>query len=120
MRDALFNFGEEIFPGVGAFEIQPHLALADSEDVAMRIGQPRHDRVAVKIDNLRGVKFLRLLIRADENDAVAFHRDRLSFRLLVLDGVDVSVRENKIDILGANHWAKKEKSEKKRNLTRVR
>src|SRR6266699_5974559 len=54
LYDALSHFGEKISERVRAFEIEIHLALADSEDVAMRIGQAGHDRLAMKIDNLCG------------------------------------------------------------------
>ena len=50
LRDARFHFGEKIFARVGSLEIQFHLALADAEDVAMRIGQTGHDRCALQID----------------------------------------------------------------------
>src|SRR6266496_6154617 len=53
LRDALLNFGEKIFERVRAFEIEVHLPLADSEDVAMRIGQSRHHGFAAKVDNAR-------------------------------------------------------------------
>ena len=59
---AFLHFGEKIFERVRAFEIQTHLAFADFEDVAMRIGQAGHDRLAMKIDNLCSVKFLRLIV----------------------------------------------------------
>src|SRR6266404_8828585 len=62
LYDALSHFGDKIFERVRAFEIQTHLAFADSEDVAMRIGQAGHDRLAMKIDNLCGVKFLRVVV----------------------------------------------------------
>ena len=51
LRDARFHFGEKIFARVRPFEIQIHLALANSENVAMRIGQAGHNRFAAQIDN---------------------------------------------------------------------
>ncbi len=38
LRNSLFNFRQKILKRVCPFEIQPHLALANSENVAMRIG----------------------------------------------------------------------------------
>ena len=49
--DALFHIREKIFPRVRPFEIQIHLALTNSEDVAMRIGHAGHDCVTAQIDN---------------------------------------------------------------------
>src|SRR6266404_8341242 len=64
LRNALLNPGEKIFERVRPFEIQFHLALADSENMAMRIGETRHDRFAAKIDDARFVtaKFSRLFV----------------------------------------------------------
>ena len=51
-----------------------------------------------KIDNLRGVKSLCVLIRTDENNAAALYRDRLSFGLLLVDCVDVPIGKDEINI----------------------
>ena len=57
-------------------------AVADPEDVVVRVGQSRHDRLALEIDRARGGAgiFLRLFVRADEDDAVAFDSDRFGLR----------------------------------------
>ena len=68
----------------------------------------------MKIDNARGVKLCHLFIGSDKNDAVAFYRDRFGVRLLVIDGVNVPVFQNKIDIFRAHEWAKQEESEKRK------
>ena len=51
--DAPANFHKKIFARVRAFEIQSHLALADSENVAMRIGHAGNDGRAMQIDDAR-------------------------------------------------------------------
>ena len=55
LRDPLLHFGEEIFARIGPFQIQSHLALANSENVAMRIGEAGHDCLAGEIDHARFV-----------------------------------------------------------------
>ena len=58
----LLYFGEKLVKRVCPFEIQIHLALADSENVAMRVGQTGYDGFAGKIDDTGGVKFLRVVV----------------------------------------------------------
>ena len=60
--DASFHPRQKVFKRICTFQIQSHFALADSEDVAMRIGEAGHDRATAKIDNLRGMKFLRVFV----------------------------------------------------------
>src|SRR3977135_1281903 len=48
--DSRFHLRQKIFERVRAFQVQRQLALADSEDVTMRIGQARHQRFAAKIN----------------------------------------------------------------------
>jgi len=59
--------------------------------------------MSTKIDDFRGVKFLRVFIRANENYSVAFYSNCFSFRLFVVLRVDVSIGKHEIDILSANH-----------------
>ena len=87
--------------------------------MAVRIGQPGHDGVLMKIDNARGVKLCRLFIGSDKNDAVAFYRDRFGVRLFVIDGVNVPVFQNKIDIFRADHWIKQEERQKRKKAHRI-
>src|ERR1700682_1712864 len=70
--DARFYFCEKIFARVRAFEIQIHLALADSEDVAMRIGHSGHNGAATKIGHARFVarQLFLIFIRAAERTPV--------------------------------------------------
>src|SRR5439155_15456595 len=60
--DALLYPRQKIFKRTCAFEGQSHFALANPENVAMRISESVHDHAAVKIDNLRSVKFFRVFI----------------------------------------------------------
>jgi hypothetical protein len=94
--DTLFNLSEEILERICALEIQSHLALADSENVAMRIRQTGHHCFAGKIDNFFGSKFFRLVIRANENNVITINRDCFGVRLFFVNGVNVTVNENGI------------------------
>src|SRR5437870_9339949 len=58
--DALFHPGQKVFKRIDAFHIELHFALADPEDVAMRISEAGHDRATVKIDDPRGMKSFRV------------------------------------------------------------
>ena len=60
--DALLHPGQKIFKRIYPFQIQSHFALADPENVAMRISEAGHDRATAKIDNLRSMKFFRVFI----------------------------------------------------------
>jgi hypothetical protein len=60
--DALFHPGQEVFKRIYTFHIELHFALANPEDVAMRISEAGHDRATVKIDNPRGMKSFRIVI----------------------------------------------------------
>ena len=95
-RSALFHLREKIFEGVGAFEIQIYLALADAEDMAVRIGQTRHDGFPIEIDDARVValNFLGVRVRADQDDAPVFGRERFRVRRVLVPGVNISVDEN--------------------------
>src|ERR1043166_2287161 len=62
LTDTGFYFRQKRFERIRAFKIQAHLALADSENVAMRVGQSRNDCVTMEIDSLRCVKFLGSLV----------------------------------------------------------
>jgi hypothetical protein len=66
----------------------------------MRIGQAGNNRMFVEVDRARRVKFLGVFIGADKNDAIFANRDRFSARLFFVNGVNVSVDQQKIDILG--------------------
>ena len=113
--NALLHFGEKILTCVRAFEVEIHLASANPEDVAMRIGQAGYNSFSGKIDNVRFVvgEFLRVCVRADKDNSIFFDRDGLGARLMLVDGVDVSVNENKIDNVRAVHFLKKAKQENK-------
>ena len=60
--DALFHPGQKVFKRIDTFHIESHFALADPEDVAMRISEAGHDRATVKIDNPRAMKSFRVVI----------------------------------------------------------
>ena len=95
-RDPLLHFREKIFERVCAFEVQRQLALADPEDVAMRIRQAGHDGFSREIYGARafGLIFFRVRVRADKNNSAAFHRDRFRARLAFVHRVDVAVHKN--------------------------
>jgi len=65
----------------------------------MGIGQTRDNRFAAEINCSRGVKFLRVFIGTDENDAVLLDRDRFGMRLFFINRVNISVNQQKIDFL---------------------
>jgi hypothetical protein len=48
--DTRFNFGEKIFEVGDAFQIQIHLALADANEVIVRIRHARNHSRAMQID----------------------------------------------------------------------
>ena len=81
----------------------------------MRIGQAGHNSFSGKIDHARFVvgEFLRVCIRADKDDPIFFDRDGSGVRLTLVNGIDVSVNENKIDNVRAVHFLKKAKQENK-------
>src|SRR4030095_8364436 len=58
--DALFHLRQKVFKRMCTFQAQSHFALADTEDVAMRISKAGHERSTVKIDNLRCVESFRV------------------------------------------------------------
>ena len=62
----------------------------------MRIGKARHDGLTAEIDNLLCVKFLCVGVRSDEGDAPILHRDRLGVRIFFVNGVNISILEEKI------------------------
>ena len=103
MINARFRFCEKIFERVGAFEIQTQFAFANSENVAMRIGQSRNNRVLVEIDRAFSAKFFSRFLRANKNDPVFFDCDRLGVRFFFVQRVNVAVGQEKIDILGRVH-----------------
>src|SRR5207244_7479027 len=98
LRDALLDLREKIFAGVCALEIQSHLALTDSENVAMRISQTGQNGFACEINNVRFVapEFFGIRICSNENNAIAMDCDCFGVSLLFVNGVDVSVNENSI------------------------
>jgi len=100
--DTGFNLGQEVLQVGDALEVQRHLALTDSDQVAVRIRESGQDRVSVQINDTGGLAYLLLCVgvRAYKNNAVAFDRDGLSVRLLVIGRVDVPVLENDIGWLG--------------------
>ena len=81
----------------------------------MRIGQAGHNGFSGKIDNARFVvgELFRVCVRADKNDPIFFDRDGFGVRLTFVHGVDVSVKENKIDIVRPVHFLKEAKQEDK-------
>lgn len=80
--------------------------------MTMRISQAGNNRAPTQIDNPSGVKFLRLVIGADENNAIAFYRNRLRFGLLLIDGVNVPVSEDEVGILSVNHCGERKPGDK--------
>jgi len=60
--DASFHPRQKVFKRICAFQVQSHFALADPENVAMRIGEAGHDCATAKIANLRSMKFLRVFV----------------------------------------------------------
>jgi hypothetical protein len=83
----------------------------------MRISEAGHDRATVKIDNFRGMKPFRVAIRANENDSVCLYRHRFALRLLLRDGVNVPVRQKKIDIFSACHSDNEKSCQKENQLS---
>ena len=57
----------------------------------------------VEIDRAFGAKFFSRFLRANKNDPVFFDRDRLGMRFFFVERVNVSVGQEKIDILGRAH-----------------
>src|SRR6266702_6373437 len=55
--DALFHPGQKVFKRICTFHVQLHFALADPENMTMRISEAGHNRETAKIDNLRSMKF---------------------------------------------------------------
>src|SRR5437588_8745788 len=53
LHDALLDLRKKVFAGIRPLEIQCHLALTDSENVAMRIGETGHNGFACEINNMR-------------------------------------------------------------------
>ena len=98
-----------------------HLALADPENVAMRIGQARHDGFPGEIDRLRFRRliFFRVRVRADENNRVILHRDRFGVRLAFVHRVNVAVDENDLSIFGSAATAKAKPNAKKKKNSRI-
>src|SRR3954467_11677253 len=92
------RFGEKILKRVCVFEIQGHLALADPENVAMRISETRRQRFTRQINNTGFVvaKFPCVCVCSYKNDAVAFDRDCFGMRLLLVNRVNIAVDENNI------------------------
>ena len=90
---------------VCALEIQGQFAFADAKDVAVRIGQPRHNSFAAEINAARSTSlmFFRVGIRPDKNNPVAFHRDRFRMRLALVHCVDVAVNKNGLDRFDGAH-----------------
>src|ERR1700736_4292668 len=83
LGDARLYFGQKILKRIRPFQIQIHLARADSKDMAMRIGQARHDRRSVKIDHagVRAGIFFCVAVWADKNNTLILYGDGLSPRL---------------------------------------
>src|SRR5437588_2975404 len=102
--NALLHFSKKFFERVGAFQVQIHFALADPENVAVRIGEPGKYGTAVEIDYARifAPKFFCVGIRSDEGNTISFDRDRLSVLLFFVNGVNVAVEEDRIGRFGAN------------------
>src|SRR5687767_13062425 len=61
---ALLHAREEVVDRLRALEIQRYLALTNTQQVTVRIGQPRHNRLAAKIDHARRAtgELLRIVI----------------------------------------------------------
>jgi len=108
LSDALLNFREKIPERVRAFEIQIHLPLADSEDVAMRISQARQNSVAVKIDNARSIaaKFVGVFVCADKNNPLILDGNRFGAWLALVHSIDIPVNKNEIDFCSGIHVLK--------------
>src|SRR5947208_2197718 len=98
LHDALLDLREKIFAGFRPLEIQGHLALADSKNMTVRISEPGRNSLARQINDARFVasEFFGIGISSNENDAIALDRDCLGERLLVVNGVDISVNENSL------------------------
>ena len=50
------NFRQKIFEAGDAFEVERHLAKADSGKMMMRVSHSRHHRLAVEIDDARSLR----------------------------------------------------------------
>src|SRR6185436_18124533 len=71
---ALFDFGQKCFEAGQAFEVERHLAKTDPGEMVMRVSHSGQHRPAVQIYDATVFSdvFLRVAIRADENNAIAF------------------------------------------------
>src|SRR5204863_3707308 len=74
---------EKILKVGNAFQVQRHLAKANTLQMLMSIGHPRQRGGAVQVDDTGGWAFiaLRSCVRADEDNAIAFGGDGFSSRL---------------------------------------
>ncbi len=72
----------------------------------MSIGHPRHDRLAVQIDDASSpaLKLFGVRIRTNKDDAIAFYRDGFCPWLLLIHGVDVAIHK---DNISGFQWRKK-------------
>src|SRR5207253_9199838 len=105
--DAGLYLREKLLKVGNAFQVQRHLAKANALQMLMRVRHPRDDRRAMQINHarIRSLKFFRVTVRADEHDAIAFHGNGFSARLLFICGIDVAVYED--DIRGSGGWRRR-------------
>src|ERR1700686_912609 len=75
--DSCFDLREEILKVGDAFQVQRHLAKADSGQMVMRVSHSRQYRRTVQIYNsrVRALILLRLGVRTDEDNPIALYRD---------------------------------------------
>jgi len=65
----------------------------------VRVGQAGEQRSTGEINSASSVKFLRLIVRTDENVSIFFDRDCFGLRSFFVNRVNISVNEQKIDII---------------------
>ena len=106
---------DTINPATG--KLLARVAAGDEEDINRAVGSARAAFRQGAWANFAPAKRKKILLRFA--DAILKHTEELALLETLDMGKPIS-DSLKIDIPGANHWAKKEKSEKKRNLTRVR
>jgi hypothetical protein len=83
----------------------------------MRISETGRNSLARQINDARFVasELFGLRICANENDAIALHRDCLGERLLVVNGVNISVNENRLGSFRAGRDAAHEQQDSSDN-----
>ena len=86
-------------PGAGQIELQPR--IADAQEVAVPLDEPRNREAALEIDDLRLVTDVAVDLgrAADRHNAVAPYRQRLRPRARIVHGDDGPVPQHQVGVL---------------------